>query len=258
MKVNGKMVKHYNKFGYNVKQYDIIDLDVKHLTKYSHQKILCACDICGEQKLVKYNNYCKYISNDPDNIYTCKKCNLEKRKNTCLEKYGKKFVAQTDFSKEKQKETCLKKYGVEYPLQSKKIRKKIRKTCLERYGVENPSQDPEIHKRQHSGHILKYYNENLTYRGSYEKDFLDYCFENNIEIENFKGNIEYELDSKSRKYFPDFYMKKYNLIIEIKSSYTYNIDYDENIAKKEAAISNGFNFLFIIDKDYSEFNLHLC
>jgi len=31
------------------------------------------------------------------------------------------------------------------------------------------------------------------------------------------------------------------------------LDIDENLAKKEAAISSGFNFIFIIDKNYKEF-----
>lgn len=53
IKVNGFMVKKYNQLGFNVKQYDIIELPIEYLSKYSHLKILCACDICNEQKEIK-------------------------------------------------------------------------------------------------------------------------------------------------------------------------------------------------------------
>jgi hypothetical protein len=42
------------------------------------------------------------------------------------------------------------------------------------------------------------------------------------------------------------------LIVEIKSSYIYEREKKKNEAKKEAAINNGYNFIFIIDKDYTE------
>ena len=51
-------------------------------------------------------------------------------------------------------------------------------------------------------------------------------------------------------YFPDFYYKEKNLIIEIKSTYYYNKYLNKNLAKQEACISQGYNFIFIIDNDY--------
>jgi hypothetical protein len=52
---------------------------------------------------------------------------------------------------------------------------------------------------------------------------------------------------------PDFYLPRYNLIIEIKSQYTYNYDIDKNISKKEGCVIKGYNFLFIIDNIFDEF-----
>jgi len=316
MKVNGKMVKQYKEYGFDVKPNDIIDLPVKYLSRYSHQKVKCACDVCGEKKEVKYNNYCRYIEKDPDDRYTCKKCNLEKRKKTCLEKYGEDSVAKLESSKIKQKETmkkngtdfffrtpeykekmmeiygventsqsteikekkiqtCMENYGVKYPSQSTEIKKKQEatlyknygvknpsqsieikekkiRTCMKNYGVKNPSQSIEIHKRQHSGYIRKHHKSGLYYRGTYEKDFIDFSIKNEIEIENFNGYIPYYFEGEDRKYFPDFFIKNENLIIEIKSTYTYEYDLEKNLAKRKAAISNGFNFMFVIDKGYDE------
>lgn len=85
-----------------------------------------------------------------------------------------------------------------------------------------------------------------------KKDFIEYCLEKNIEIDNFNGVIDYTFDGKCKKYFPDFYIKSSNTVVEIKSQYTYDCEIEQNEAKKEATITNGFNFKFIIDKNYSD------
>ena len=61
--------------------------------------------------------------------------------------------------------------------------------------------------------------------------------------------IEYELDGKLHYYHPDFYLPEYNLIVEIKSSYTYECELNKNLSKKEYSIKNGYNFLFVINKN---------
>jgi len=104
---------------------------------------------------------------------------------------------------------------------------------IELYGVENPSQSLEMHKKQHSGYILKHHDSGLYYRGSYEKDFIDFCLSNNIKIENFSTAIWYIFEDKKRKYFPDFYFKELNLVIEIKSYYTYIVEKNRMMQKKK-------------------------
>ena len=53
-------------------------------------------------------------------------------------------------------------------------------------------------------------------------------------------------DGKNHKYYPDFYIPKDNMIIEVKSTWTYNIELNKNWLKKEATEQLGFNFKFII------------
>jgi hypothetical protein len=209
---------------------------------------LFACDKCGEQKFVKYNNYCKYIKKDSENLYTCKKCNLEKRKNTCMKKYGVEFVAKLDSSKEKAKET-MKKNGTILFMCDPKFKNKM----IELYGVDNPSKSIEIHKKQHSGFIIKHHKKGLYYRGTYELHFIEYCLKHNIDIKNFEGNIEYDFNGSIHKYFPDFYFKDYNLVVEIKSCWTYECELEQNKCKKNGSLEKGYNFMFIIDKKYSDF-----
>ena len=269
IKVGNRMVKRYNELGYNVKKNDIINLSVEHLSKYSHAKLLCSCDNCGSEKIIKYNNYYRYTKNK--NKYTCKKCNLDKRKITCLEKYGFDNVSKSNdikikkektmiengtvpgFKTQKYKDSIFEKYGVENISQSEDIKIRKEETCMKNYGVKHPSQNEEIYKRQQisSLKLNRYEDTNLFYRGTYEKDFIDYCLLNNIVIENFKGSIDYFYEDTNRKYFPDFYIKKENMVIEVKSTYTYECEKEQNEIKKEATINSGFKFKFIIDKKYN-------
>ena len=93
----------------------------------------------------------------------------------------------------------------------------------------------------------------LNYRGTYEEDFLNFCIKYNINIDSFKGNIKYLIDDIEYRYYPDFFHKETNTIIEIKSNYTYERFLEKNKLKEKYSIKSGYNFLFVIDKDYTKF-----
>lgn len=190
-------------------------------------------------------------------------CNLQdvkKREKTCLEKYGETSPMKTEQIKEKVKQTNLKKYGVEWIMGSDEFKKKVKQTNLRKYGVEHNSQISEtIEKRNRSkyqwkeytlpsgkivkvqGYENKYLNE-LFLNGYNEKDI----FISNRDIENQIGKIFYFDNMQQRRYFPDFYIKSENKIIEVKSKYTYKINEIINLNKKQACLDLGFNFKFII------------
>ena len=100
------------------------------------------CKVCGNKiNFIDfrngYNNHCSIsCSMKDENVQN-------KRKKTCLEKYGVEHYNKTEESKEKHKNTNLKKYGVESVLQSEEIKEKIKETNFERYGVENYAQTDE-------------------------------------------------------------------------------------------------------------------
>jgi len=216
--------------------------------------------------------------------------NPEKIKETCLEKYGVEYSFQSDLIKDKIKETNLKIYGCENPFQNEEIKNKIRetnfdrygeysysktekykkhmkslnidysitqeklrKTSLEKYGVEYPAQNINIfNKTQKTQLKIKYYK-GIRYQGTYELDFLKYCDNNNIiKYISKPKTIRYNFKNKKRVYYPDFYIEKLNLIVEIKSSYYYDLMLEKNIAKQNECINQKYNFIFIIDKDYSK------
>jgi len=93
--------------------------------------------------------------------------------------------------------------------------------------------------------------QSLYYQGSYEKDFLDKYYDL-FEITKIDF-INYTFYG-DRVYYPDFYLPKYNLIIEIKSSYTYEKFLEKNNSKQKACLELGYNHIFIIDKNYDDFD----
>ena len=80
----------------------------------------------------------------------------EKRKQTCLEKYGVENAAQSNRVKDKSKQTCLEKYGVEYAFQAEIVKQHIKETCLKKYGV-NWAFQSEIAKKKQKETLLKKY-----------------------------------------------------------------------------------------------------
>ncbi|MGZ8924270.1 MAG: DUF7487 domain-containing protein [Nitrososphaeraceae archaeon] len=102
----------------------------------------------------------------------------QKRKQTCLEKYGVENPSRANESKERQqkthiekygchprqtkevqdkyKQTNVKRYGVEYPIRNTDIQNKIKQTCLERYGTNNPLENIIIQDKIKATVLEKY------------------------------------------------------------------------------------------------------
>ena len=57
----------------------------------------------------------------------------------------------------------------------------------------------------------------IYYQSSWELAYLTWCFDKKVEIQRYEGHFEY-INSKGeiKRYFPDFYLPKYDLIVEVK------------------------------------------
>lgn len=86
----------------------------------------------------------------------CDECSRNKRKNTCIEKYGESNPFKNENIKQKIKNTCLVRYGVENPSQSSKIHQKKIETSLKNYGVEYPLQSKIIKEKIKQTNLDKY------------------------------------------------------------------------------------------------------
>lgn len=142
----------------------------------------------------------------------------EKRKQTCIERYGVNSICELDGIKKKKEETCIKNYGVSNPQKSKTIRKKTQETNLIKYGVKVPIQNKEVAlknaRAQNNSFVLFHWktNEELVCIGSYEKKVIEHL--NKAQID-FDFQIPFDMPD-GRKYFIDLYLKDQNLWVEVK------------------------------------------
>jgi len=179
------------------------------------------------------------------------KYKLQKRTKTNLKKHGVKNVFELEEIKQKIKDSCIKKYGVDNNMKSKKGIREYKRAMNKKYGVEWPLQDKDIlDKNQKAAKKLKKFRDtDIWYQGSYELDFLEKYYDSFADIQR-GPSIHYIYNGQNKVYHSDFYIPSKNLIVEIKSSWILNIDNEIN-EKKKAVISNGFEYLMILDKDYS-------
>ncbi len=132
---------------------------------------------------------------------------------------------------------------------------KYRQTCTGKYGVENPMKDPVVfNKQQQQGFSTKPYTfpsgRIVTVQG-FEPQALDMLLKEGVKEEDiFVGKdvpaIKYSWSKKSRIYYPDIYVKSANMIVEVKSTFTYDKEVDKNHAKWEATKKQGFDFRSMI------------
>jgi len=293
IKMNSKHISKYKNLGYECKVGEFLIINIEHLSKYSKCEINVSCDICSSMNKTIYINYTKLMEKfgmyrcfkcgkkqanstmiiryGVDNPTKCKEiCKkisdkyhnksdeeknrmVIKQKETMFNKYGM-WYRLTDEYKEKLIKHNLENYGVSDYRSTDEFKNKVKNTLIKKYGVEHVSHIPLKFKKSWFGNKMNGFHENsnLSYQGTYELDFLE-KYHDRLKIEKINP-IQYFLNENSHYYHPDFYLPEYNLIIEIKSSYTYNYDIDKNLAKKKYSIESGYNFMFIIDKDYTDLN----
>jgi hypothetical protein len=289
IKVNSNHLKYYRNLGYDAKMLDFLEVNSWDLPKGSHARINAQCDKCeiinniefrGISDKINFTYKCKScirkeviikIGSVFNNPVLQKELSLrnnkessDKRRKTRLNKYGdenynnqgkrketlkKEHGSEKYNNQKKRKETKLNKHGDEnYNNQKKK-----EETCLLKYGVRHTNQIPEVwEKIQKSAFkIHRYKDTDLTYQGDYELDFLEFCESNSIKINN-GPSLSYNFNKKNRVYHSDFIINDLNLIIEIKSTYTLNFDLECNLEKEKECKKRGYNFMFIIDKNYND------
>lgn len=268
--------KKYENLGYGkMKQGDTFLIKIDDLGPNSTVIVDVICDYCGDLLKRRFCDYKKSIKTNSK--FCCKSCAPEKYKETCFLKYGVSNTSKLTQTHEKIKSTSLERYGVESfsKLESFKEDHKLKmmekygvdsfsktqewiekqkKTSMEKFGVENASQCPEIFSKQQKSRyeISEFRNTGLFYQGKYELDFLNKYYD---KFQIKKGPIiEYYFNGSNKQYFSDFFLPQSNLIVEIKSTYTFELSKEKNLEKKKKSISLGYGYIFIIDKNYEEFD----
>jgi very-short-patch-repair endonuclease len=160
---NNRSKERYIALGYKFTNIgDKFTIDVKDLSPNSHYVVKVKCDFCGciiEKKMQTY-----ILQHHPKYGDCCAKCQPQKNKLVCMDKYGVDNGSKTQETINKIKQTCIDKYGVDNPARidgvGEKISKKVKEICKseeyiekrkktnrERYGFDSPMQSPEIRKK---------------------------------------------------------------------------------------------------------------
>ena len=207
----------------------------------------------------------------------------DKIKLTNMEKYGVENPSQNEDVKNKKIKTSLKNYGVNNPMQHPDILEKCMQTNMEKYGVENPSKNEDV-KNKKIKTSLKNYGVNNPMQ---HPDILEKCMQSSYRIKDYilpSGNIlkyqgyenfaldkiikEWKIEEtdiitrgdkipeiwwldkdKKRRYFVDIYIPSMNIVIEVKSTWTINLNKEDIISKLNASKDLGFNtLLWVFDE----------
>lgn len=152
-------------------------------------------------------------------------------------------------------------------------REEMRRRFLENYkkknGKDHSINDPEIQRemlrrKKSSGYYVFRDGGKVFYASSYEKDFLEFC-DLSLEIssnfiEECPYSFEYIYEGDKHFYLPDYYIRCYDLIIEIKADDDIThpkilaVDKETEPLKDKAVVKNGtHNFIKICDKKYEPF-----
>ena len=164
---------------------------------------------------------------------------IEQRKQTNLKTYGFECSLQNEEVKEKTKETITKLYGVDNVSKNEYIKEKKIQTCLSNHGVKHPAQNAEICNKMTetsnrfkdvetpSGKIIKLegyegYAYNILLNTYKEEEIIH----SRVDVPEIWWKGE---DNTDHRYYTDFYIPKDNLLVEVKSKRTFEIDLDRKL-----------------------------
>lgn len=202
------------------------------------------------KKKIRENTFKKYgvehIMKDPKYVKMAQETNMKR--------YGEKYAFCMQETYEKIKETWQSRLGVDYPMQNpiymNRLLIKAKVTCQERYGVDHHTKDPVIFDKIINNYRKKEFvfpSGNTIYLQGFEpfavQNLLDIGFKEEDIITDCKKMPEIFYkgeDGKKHRYFPDIFLEKEKLFIEVKSSWTYNLEKRKNKLKFKGVVDSGY------------------
>jgi hypothetical protein len=109
------------------------------------------------------------------------------------------------------------------------------------------NQTVNLSKSNGRGHKYGHVN-GIFYRSSYELLFLQLCIKNGLNIistETKHFRVRYVNQGNKHWYYPDFYIKEYGVVVEIKPKSL--LEYGTNPIKFESALKQFRNFLIVTE-----------
>lgn len=262
---------HYNQISVNQRLFH-------YLNKINYVQFCKYCDSPLQVKTINARLVGSFYNGTCESKECRSKFNGDQTRLGFIKNYGVENISQTIGWKEKVKKTNFERRGVAWNTQSKEFIKLVQasiksnlpsvikkrretyvKNSLEKYGTVHPMQDAKIFKRSTDNYYRKkeytFPSGKKVFVQGYEPIVLnelikkyqeDDILTDSVDIENIIGKIYYQYNSKKHRYYPDIYIISENKIIEVKSQYTYEINIEINLAKQNACIKNGLDFIFEI------------
>lgn len=158
---------------------------------------------------------------------------------------------------EKLKNNCMATYGVEHHIQRPDVQSKIRAAMKTNWGVEHALQNKALFEKMQKSsatRVLYKLGKRIVEIQGYEPAALDWLKTNtSIKARQiFCGGdtkvptINYSYLGKECSYHPDIFIPHLNMLIEVKSVYTYKAARKRNIIKAKACKAQGYNFRFLV------------
>nr|WNL49837.1 endonuclease [Marseillevirus sp.] len=155
---------------------------------------------------------------------------IKRHKKSVDERYEGK-PEKLENANKKYKETCMKKYGVSNPMKLRETQLKSQATYKAKTGYSHQSQNPEVARKILKSSFRK--KEFLMPSGTpficqgFEPLALQLLLDEGIKEQDILSPSEqgikilYEFQEKKRMYHPDIFVPSLNLLIEVKSDWTF-------------------------------------
>jgi hypothetical protein len=199
-----------------------------------HTKLNFKC-ICGRNGFISYSKF------QQNRRCSNKECVDTRKKATNVIKFGEISYALTPEYKERYRNTCIEKYGTEHVMHSVEIHERIEKNARKFKLYTLPS-GKQIKIQGYENFALD------TLLQTYTEDQIKTSRKDQPEI--------WWTDEKGMKhrYFSDIFIPHENLIIEVKSTWTYNKGMKQGKLKlqKEACEQMGYTYKYMIYTDSGE------
>ena len=212
---------------------------------YKHDYGFCSQSCANRESLIKISESLG-VSNRFQ-LETIK----EKSKNTLMVKYGVDNISKLESIKLQKSITTIKNHGRPHNVGDNSI------LMMKKYNVKSPSHIPEVFEKIQYNRFKKRHKfitpsgitinlqgfEPQVYKILLEEGY----YESEIIYKKSEmPKIFYFLGNKKKRYYPDFFIKDKNIIIEVKSKYTYEIELEKNELKERASKEMGLNYRLII------------
>jgi hypothetical protein len=167
--------------------------------------------------------------------------------NTIKEKISKSNTGKKTPRKPNQQEKIIQSKAKNGTLKhAEETKRKISESVQKVYQSDDPP--VTISENNHKNHKTGYFN-GIFYRSSYELAFMTHCYKNGIEFisaENKDFRLKYIVNGKNHWYYPDFYLEKYDAVIEIKPN---SMLTNEAVLNKINAGMQNYRFFVITEEE---------